>query len=326
MREVAVSPTAQLLTRSEFLATFASDVRAHLKGVPRQLPFKYLYDDLGSALFEAICRLPWYKITRAESLLLSRHAGEIFQPLSEPLTLAELGCGSGEKLALAVRALQRPPAVQLIDISETALEAATERLRSAGITSIETHQSTYEEGIAHLPRRRGDDGAFAVLFLGSNVGNFPPLQAREFLSRIRTSLRDGDALLVGADLIKPERDLLLAYDDPLGVTAAFNRNLLRRINDELGGTFDLDGFSHRAIWNPHERRVEMYLVSLHHQRVSIEAAELDLTFEAGEPIWTESSYKYEPEDLVREGLAAGFDRGDQWIEESAGFALTRFMV
>lgn len=323
---MSVSQTTELLARSEFLATFAADVREHLTRVPRQLPFAYLYDDLGSALFDAICRLPWYKITRAESLLLTRHAREILEPLDTPLTIAELGCGSGEKLAIVVRALRELPAVQLVDISESALDAATERLRAAGVRSIQRHHSTYEEGAARLGRRRAAGGALAVFFLGSNIGNFHPSQACEFLRRIRQSLQEGDALLLGVDLIKPERELLLAYDDPLHVTAAFTRNLLRRINDELGGTFDLDAFAHRAVWNAPKRRVEMYLVSLQRQRVRIEAAELELTFEAGERIWTESSYKYRPDQILNDGLASGFNRADQWIDEDAGFALTRFMV
>jgi uncharacterized SAM-dependent methyltransferase len=146
------------------------------------------------------------------------------------------------------------------------------------------------------------------------------------LRRIREALTEGDSLLLGTDLVKPPRDLQCAYDDPLQVTAAFNRNLLRRINDELGGTFDLDGFAHRAIWNAEERRVEMHLVSTTRQLVRVAAADLEIEFERDEWIWTESSYKYDPDEVKDRGYAAGFREAEQWIDQDARFALTRFWV
>ena len=297
----------------------------YLQRTPRQLPSRFLYDDLGSALFETICRLPWYRITRSESALLARHARSILRPLTRPITLAELGCGSGDKLAtLAAHSGELFPLVELIDISPAALDMATYRLTAIGIQKIRPHQATYEDGLQRLARRRLANGSMLVLFLGSNIGNFDPPVARDLLVRIRGTLRPGDGLLLGTDLVKPERELLLAYDDPLQVTAAFNRNLLRRINDELGGSFDLDGFGHRAMWNRDERRVEMHLVSLREQHVRIDAAGFDVTFGRDEWIWTESSHKYEPAQVLGEGLAAGFGRGEQWIDESVRFALTRF--
>jgi uncharacterized SAM-dependent methyltransferase len=174
--------------------------------------------------------------------------------------------------------------------------------------------------------RRPHDASLVVLFLGSNIGNFTPEAARDLLTRIRQSLRPGDALLLGTDLVKPERELLLAYDDPLKVTAAFNRNLLRRINDELGGNFDLEGFSHRATWNAAARRVEVFLVSARRQQVAIPDADIEFELGAGESIWTESSHKYEADQVMAEGLAAGFSDGEQWVERGARFALTRFDV
>jgi YD repeat-containing protein len=144
--------------------------------------------------------------------------------------------------------------------------------------------------------------------------------------QIRRVLRPGDALVLGTDLVKSERQLLLAYDDPLKITAAFNRNLLRRINDELEGDFDLEGFTHRATWNASERRVEVHLVSVRAQRVTIPRARIAFELRDGEEIWTESSYKYEPEQVLEEGLAAGFGGGEQWIDADAKFALTRFEV
>jgi dimethylhistidine N-methyltransferase len=306
---------------------FAAELAETLRRQPRQIPSKYLYDELGSALFEAICRLPWYRITRAEASMLVRHARDILRPLSRPVTLAELGGGSGEKIALLIGAAAEPfPLIQLIDISDAALEMARYRLQAIGVRNVVTHHLAYEQGLMRAIERRPHDASLVVLFLGSNIGNFAPEAARDLLTRIRQSLRPGDALLLGTDLVKPERELLLAYDDPLKVTAAFNRNLLRRINDELGGNFDLDGFSHRATWNAAARRVEVFLVSARRQQVAIPDADIEFELEAGEPIWTESSHKYEPDQVMAEGLAAGFSGGEQWVERGARFALTRFDV
>jgi uncharacterized SAM-dependent methyltransferase len=164
-----------------------------------------------------------------------------------------------------------------------------------------------------------------VLLLGSNIGNFDTPAANAFLRRIRATVAPGDFLLLGADLAKSERDLILAYDDPLGVTAAFNKNLLVRINNELGGNFDLNAFDHLAVWNAPAQRIEMHLVSQVAQSVRIPAAEMTVSFAAGERIWTESSYKYEAEQIVAMGTAAGFALAHQWIDERARFALTLFI-
>jgi dimethylhistidine N-methyltransferase len=305
---------------------FAEDLRRDLALVPKQIQSKYLYDALGSSLFEAISRLPWYRITRAEGRLLSRWAGQAVAPLPDPLTLVELGCGSGEKIAMlaeALRSRRRTVSVHLIDISQTALEQSERTLNRFEHVSIIGHRATYEEGLRRAASPRGR-GAMLVLFLGSNIGNFDPPASHEFLSEIRRSLRPGDALLLGADLVKPERDLMLAYDDPLGVTAAFNKNLLARANSELSADFDLAAFDHRAVWNPIESRVEMHLVSRRAQEVSIPRADFRVRFESGEPIWTESSYKYEPERVLAMGAAAGFRALEQWVDSDARFALTLF--
>jgi len=306
---------------------FAAEVAEGLQRTPRQLPSKYFYDALGSSLFDAICHLPWYRVTRAESSLIARHAVAIVQPFAQPMSIAELGCGNGEKLEILLQAsgasVRR---IHLIDISGKALEAAAVRVEQYAADGLVVCEGTYEEGLARLAAARRPNQSILCLFLGSNIGNFDPPAARELLTVIRRSLRAGDGLLLGSDLVKPERDLVLAYDDPLGVTAAFNRNLLRRINDELGGTFDLDGYAHRAVWNRPARRVEMHLVSVRRQAVRVGAADLELTLEAGESIWTESSYKYGAEGIVGEGLAAGFSAARQWVDEDARFALTRFSV
>jgi dimethylhistidine N-methyltransferase len=309
-----------------FRTRFADEVGEYLQRTPRQLPSKYFYDTLGSALFEAICHLPWYRVTRAELALLDRYAHEILKGLPRPLTLAELGCGSGEKLArLAVRAAERFQSVQLVDISTSALYDARRRIELLRVGPVIVHAATYEAGLERLSRTRRD-GAMLVLFLGSNLGNFDPGPALELMSRIRSSLHPGDALLLGTDLVKPERDLLVAYDDPLEVTAAFNRNILRRINDELGGTFDLDGWAHRALWNAADSRVEMHLVSRAPQLVRVAEADLDISFARDEAIWTESSYKFDPRAVLDLGRAAGYGETRQWIDEQARFALTRFSV
>ena len=308
------------------LTGFAADVAEYLRRAPRQLPSRYFYDALGSALFDAICKLPWYRVTRAETALLARHAPSILDGLPQPLNIVELGCGNGEKVAVLVeKGRGRPLRVHLVDISAAALLSAGARLATLPETPVTTFHGTYEDGLSRLSAHR-HHGAWLVLFLGSNIGNFDPPASREMLRRIHGSLAEGDSLLLGTDLIKPARDLQLAYDDPLQVTAAFNRNLLRRVNDELGATFDLDGFSHRAVWNESDRRVEMHLVSNRRQRVNIPMVDLEILFERDEWIWTESSYKYDPGEVLQEGYAAGFRDAVQWIDENARFALTRFQV
>lgn len=315
-------------------AEFAADVARDLRLSPKQLQSKYLYDALGSSLFEAICRLPWYRITRAESALLERHAPAIVEhaafgaerPQGRP-TIVELGCGNGEKLAVLAEALQTrggSARVHLIDISSQALEQTERRITRLRHFSVVGHQSTYEEGLRRAAAARDDGSPVLVLFLGSNIGNFDTPAAEGFVRRIRQALEPGDLMLLGADLVKPERDLVLAYDDPLGVTAAFNKNLLVRINAELQGTFDLDAFDHRAVWSAADRRIEMRLVSRRAQRVAIPGAAIDVAFDRGEWIWTESSYKYTDAQIADLGAAAGFSTIEQWVEPQARFALTLF--
>jgi dimethylhistidine N-methyltransferase len=317
------------MTTTTALVEFAAEVRRDLQLTPKQLQSKYLYDALGSSLFEAICRLPWYRITRAENRLLHVHADEIVAALdTEPSTIVELGCGSGEKLAVLASALQAAGGsarVHLIDISSQALEQTEQRLTRWQHVSVVGHQSTYEVGLRRAVRARDGHGPMLVLLLGSNIGNFDAPAALSFLRRIRGVLQPGDLLLLGADLVKSERELQLAYDDPLGVTAAFNKNLLVRINRELGGTFNLDAFQHRAAWNRDEQRIEMHLVSRTVQTARIDAAGLSVSFARSEHIWTESSYKYEPDQIERMGVDCGFALRDQWIDDDARFALSLMM-
>jgi len=216
--------------------------------------------------------------------------------------------------------------VHLIDISPDALELSERTLGALEHVSVVGHRATYEVGLRHAASQRPMAGTMLVLFLGSNLGNFDRPAADEFLAEIRGCLRPGDALLLGVDLVKPESELLLAYDDPLGVTAAFNKNLLARMNTELLADFDLSAFAHRAVWNPIERRVEMHLESLAAQTVRIGRADYVVAFSRGERIWTESSYKYDSDELVRLGSEAGFRLHQQWIEPDARFALGLFVA
>ena len=312
-------------TPPSLIAEFAADVQRDLAMTPKQLQSKYLYDPLGSSLFDAICRLPWYRITRSEMRLLGAHADAIVSALgTEQGTIVELGCGSGEKLVLLAEALTTrgvTARVHLIDISSQALAQTEERLHRLQHVSVVGHWSTYEEGLrTAVASRRG--GTMLVLLLGSNIGNFDRPAAAGFLERIRAALAPGDLLLLGADLIKPEHELVLAYDDPLGVTAAFNKNLLVRINRELGGRFDLAAFEHLAVWNADEQRIEMHLVSTREQTVGVAAAATDVSFARGERIWTESSYKYTHDGVIEMAAEAGFATRDQWIDGDSKFALT----
>lgn len=310
------------------LSTFALDVRDGLSRRQKQLPPKYFYDDLGSALFDAICQLPWYRITRAEMALLAAHAPAITRDLDDDGLLVELGSGSGEKLAVVAAGLQArrvSPMVHLVDISSKALDDASDRLAKADVQVV-AHHAVYEDGLRAALAGRASGGRAMVLFLGSNIGNFDPSAAAAMLQQIRASLQPGDLLLLGADLVKPVHELLTAYDDPLGVTAAFNRNLLVRINRELDADFDLATFDHRARWNVDARSIEMHLVSRRAQRVTIRGAGMKVDFTAGESIWTESSFKFDPQRLESIGRAAGFAIVEQWLDPVARYALTQFVA
>ena len=313
-------------------ARFAADVQYYLSLSPRQLPSRYLYDDLGSALFDAICALPWYGVTRAETRLLGTHARSILSSVPGLTTIVELGPGNGVKLATLVgvgRTCAGRLDVRLVDISPSALETASRALSALPNVQVTTYEAPYEAGLEQAAAETVA-GRALVLFLGSNIGNFDRPGAEAFLGGVRANMRRGDALLLGADLVKAERDLLLAYDDPLGVTAAFNRNLLVRINRELGGDFDIDRFAHQAVWVAESARVEMHLVSRVAQRVRIpgspdarsSAGAVEIDFRAGESIWTESSYKYRSDELVTNLRRAGFQLVKQWIDREDGFALT----
>jgi dimethylhistidine N-methyltransferase len=318
---------------------FALDVRDGLTRSPKQLSPKYFYDDVGSALFDVITLLPEYGLTRADERLLRANAESIALRLAPGVTVVELGSGSGRKtrpILQALCALQRVVDYYAIDGSASALERCRKELSGVPGARIHTLGCFYEEGIERVvqqrleDRRRHDQGfeheRLLVLFLGSSIGNFDRSDAADFLARIRGYLRSGDALLLGADLEKPVQQLLAAYDDPTGVTAAFNLNLLARINRELGADFVLSHFCHEARWCPRERRIEMHLCSIDAQEVTIPASGITVPFEPGESIWSESSYKFSSNELNRLAKSSGFLPDAQWIDREWPFAENLWIV
>jgi len=308
-------------------STLARDVRDGLTAPRKSVPPKYLYDDLGSALFEAICALPWYNVTRAETALLSSAAAEVAQVVEGGPFIVELGPGSGEKLLRLARGFSRLPErahLHLIDISSSALATAQRALAELEGFIVTDARTTYHEGLRQLETVRPPHAQMLTLMLGSNIGNLSWDDGVALLQRIRRAGRDGDWLLLGADLVKPVADLVLAYDDPLGVTAAFNKNLLVRLNRDLGAHFRIETFDHQARWNAPLSRMEMHLVSRVPQRVEVPGAGITAVFEAGESIWTEGSTKYSLDSVERLALDAGFGAHRQWLDARAGFALTLF--
>ena len=305
------------------VSEFAKCVRECLtKPGQKELPSKYLYDEVGSALFETICVLPEYGLTRADARLLEKHAAEIVDRLSFPIQVAELGSGSGKKTRWILEALSQRQKTYYypIEISPSALAACEKELGQIDLVSIVGYEKPYLEGLRAVAQRRGDGEHLLVLFLGSTIGNFDRAASETFLREVREILQPGDALLLGTDLEKRVEDQLRAYDDPVGVTAAFNLNLLARINRELGANFDLSRFRHEARWNAEERRIEMHLRSTRRQCVTIPAAGLRVMFNEGETIWTESSHKYKLENVVAMAQRTGFRCDAQWIDQEWAFA------
>jgi dimethylhistidine N-methyltransferase len=302
---------------------FASEVHAGLtRSGQKELPSKYLYDDVGSALFDVISRLPEYGLTRADERLLRRHASEIVDSLATPVAVAELGSGSGKKTRWLLEALCRRQCTSYypVEISPWALAMCERELRDIDSISIVGLEREYLAGLLEVAARRKSGQHLFVLFLGSTIGNFDRPAGVEFLAKIRRILQAGDSLLLGTDLEKPSAQLLAAYDDEIGVTAAFNLNLLGRINRELDADFDLRQFSHVARINHDARSVEMHLHSNRRQRVRIAAAALDVQFLEGETIWTESCHKYSTEEVFQMARDAGFRCHAQWVDKEWPFA------
>lgn len=305
---------------------FARDVEIGLGARRKWLPARWLYDELGSALFEAITALPEYGLTRADARIIVGAAEEICDAAGHPRTLLELGSGSGSKTRPLLEVAARRGFIEYvpIDVSRAALNSCRVMLNGIARVHIRAIEAGYLEGLERGIRDCRPGEPALILFLGSTIGNFERTEAALFLAEVRRRMRPGDSLLLGADLVKPAEALIPAYDDPLGVTAAFNLNLLGRINRELEGEFELSRFEHQAVWNSRASRIEMHLRSRVAQRVDVGALEREIRFRAGETIWTESSHKFRPEQIRRMGERAGWRLVRQWVDKEWPFAETLF--
>jgi L-histidine Nalpha-methyltransferase len=310
------------------LTKFALDVAEGLASPGRkQLSPHYFYDELGSTLFEAITLLPEYGVTRADERLLQAHSSELAHLAKGVDLVAELGSGSGRKTkhVLAAMAAERHPTYSPltyspIDVSQAALTACANQLSS--LATVKAICADWLEGLEDLAGRRTGSSPMLLLFLGSSIGNLQRDAISAFLKEIRSCLRPGDLFLLGVDLVKDIETMLSAYDDATGVTAAFNLNLLARVNRELGADFDLRSFAHEVRWNSKDRCVEMHLLSCRNQTVYIEALKRDFSFISGETIWTESSHKFTEKELGAYAGSSGFSPIRTWVDREWPFAET----
>jgi L-histidine Nalpha-methyltransferase len=303
----------------------ASVAREGLSRRQKSLPPWLFYDDAGSELFERITELPEYYLTRTERAIFACVAHEIVEQAAagRKLRIAELGAGTAGKTQLLLAAAlrrQRQMVYEPVDVSASALaEAQASIERMLPHVRVEPRQMDYTDGLLMDPA--GPDEVRLVLYIGSSIGNFEPADAADLLARVREALEPGDCLLLGVDRVKDERILLAAYDDAAGVTAAFNRNVLVRLNRELDADFDPDGFVHVARWNEKASRVEMHLESKHAQTVRLGMLDLDLHCREGETIHTENSYKYAPGQMEAMLEAAGFRHEALWTDDDEWFGV-----
>ena len=300
-------------------------VRRGLSLDPKRLPPWLFYDETGSRLFDRITELPEYYLTRTERSIMAAHAAAIIERATDGarLRIAELGAGSATKTCLLLAAAveqQRKVLYEPIDVSASALRSARRRIEAeiAGVTVIPRIMD-YTNGLGFAPLHQGERRL--VLYIGSSIGNFEPGEALALLRRVRATLRRGDAILLGIDLVKDRDVLLEAYDDAAGVTAAFNRNMLVRLNRELGADFNPLAFAHRAFWNSSQSRIEMHLESRRTQRVYFAGLDMTVPFAAGETIHTENSYKYGPGQPEAILAQAGFEPTHSWTDEKNWFAV-----
>jgi L-histidine N-alpha-methyltransferase len=328
MREVKTPARLQITAfdSNGHRSAFACDVEVGLTTSPKRLPCRYFYDEHGSLLFEEICRLPEYYLTRTERQILHERASEIAALFPEEIALVELGSGSATKTRLLIEAfleVHRTLRYVPIDISPTILEESSHALlRDYPRLEIMAVAAKYEEGLVQLQSET--DRPKLILWLGSNVGNLDREEAAGFLGRVRETMTPRDRVLVGIDMRKERTVLERAYDDAQGVTARFNLNLLARINRDLGGHFDLSAFRHRAIYHEEQGRVEMYLESLRSQQVRIDRLDLDVSFAAGELIHTENSYKYSSEEITALARSANLRLDRQWFDADRRFSVNLF--
>ena len=304
------------------LPQYAQEVEAGLTSSPKTLPSKLFYDDAGSQLFEQITELPEYYLTRTELQILRERAAQMADVIGSSATLVELGSGSAAKTCTLLRALARRQLRVLyvpVDISPAALEQARERV-SAECENCMTRPvvADFSAGFHFL---REIPGQKLILYLGSSIGNFDPTSAVEFLTSVGKQMSSADALLLGTDMVKSPAALVPAYDDEQGVTAEFNKNILRRLNRELDANFNLNAFKHVAVWNAQQSRMEIYLESMRMQLVSVAMLQLCVSFKARERIHTENSYKYTIQMVRRMLRDSGFSLAKTWFDSQKWFAL-----
>lgn len=306
---------------ADVYAPMAEEVLQGLSASPKRLPPKLFYDTHGSHLFEKITELPEYYLTRTERAIFQEHAGAIMEQAGSNLTLIELGAGSASKTRILVETLARRQlrvGFYPVDVSSSALKTA--------VTSLNGHirnlrvRPIVADYSKHLPLLK-ISGRKLVLFIGSTIGNFEPEEAEQFLRRVHSSLAPGDALLVGFDMVKRARLLHAAYNDAQGVTAQFNKNVLLRINRELGGEFDVDAFQHVAFWNPRMSRIEMHLESQRNQKVWIRDLDRSFKFAPGERVHTENSYKFTAKSIAAMMRKGGFRMEKSWTDSNRWFSV-----
>ena len=305
-------------------ADFLTDVIAGLSSNPRTLPCKYFYDERGAALFQKICELPEYYVTRTEIDILDRCRTDIASQLGPGIELIGLGTGAGTKTRILIEALENPAVYIPVDISEKQLSQSTALFRKIfpNLKTLPVCADYLQPVVLPSPRRKATRNI--VYFPGSTIGNFEPDEAVQFLRRIANVCDGGGGLLIGADLKKDPQVLEAAYNDKAGVTAQFNLNLLERINRELGADFDLDQWRHRAIYNSTAGRIEMHLISEIDQFVHLN--ERKFHFRRGEMIVTEFSYKYAPEEFATLAGQAGFEFVRMWSDDARLFGLFYFVT
>jgi dimethylhistidine N-methyltransferase len=321
----AVSDRFELIEvpRAQATQSFARDVVEGLTSSPKRLSSKYLYDDVGSVLFDAITHLPEYYLTSAETEILREWGWEIVRMLGEPIDYLEAGSGSAVKTRLLItEALRVQDRLQYspIDISTIALRTSSLALiESFPQLSIRAYAGDYFD-VLTSPRLRLDRRTLAM-FMGSNIGNYEPPEALRVLQLLGGALRKGDGLLLGVDHKKDVETLMGAYDDRAGVTAAFNKNVLARINRELDANFDLRNFKHVVRYDERRGSVDSFLEAQSAATVVLRKVDVEVAFAAGERLHTESSYKFSDDDVARLAAAAGFTVGKTWHDR-----LNRFGV
>jgi L-histidine N-alpha-methyltransferase len=309
--EIAVLSSAEERNKA-----LREEARLGLRSAPKELQPKWFYDERGSELFEAITRLPEYYLTRAERSILERHAGEI-TAMTDATTLIELGSGTSDKTRLLLDVLA-PQLFVPFDVSEETLRASAQRLaREYPDVEVLAVVGDFEHDLPLLPA----NDRRLLAFLGSTIGNLPPTKRTRFLNDVAATLDDGDAFLLGVDLVKSPARLVAAYDDPAGITREFNLNVLRVLNRELDGNFDVSAFEHVAHWNAESEWMEMFVRSLRKQTVRLEALELEVAFDAGEPMRTEISAKFRLRRVANELRAAGLAVQRWWTDDAGDFAV-----